>query len=258
MKTLQLLTVVSLLGSATARADVSSPLAPTEPLVRIEAESEHCSVLPEVLRWWAEPLRPLTTIRDGVGFVARADGVVAAPADLIHGADRITVALPDGRRLRADVVSIHSSTRTALLRVAATHLQPATLKPAGSLSFGADLRIGKRSLTYVGASQGSLLGLASSGEAVEPGAPLMNPAGAIVGLHPTLLTIPVPAPLGGVIHLVHAQPATSLARAIAAVPAAPRLEVDHLLRPSWDLLGWPLRLDGELDRTPSCEPVPLD
>lgn len=183
----------------------------------------------------------------GIGFVARADGVVVTSQDLVDGADRISVALQDGRRMSAEVVTVHSGTRTAVLRVEANNLpaltlcEPSGLKPGARLDLKTCLRARCREkgcqhasgiftgLAKDGEHEGDLLAFFTESVSTLPGAPLLDDGGHVVGLNTHLIV--VPEPVGALLQFAYATPIETVRRLVGEVPV-------RKPEPAFDVLDW--------------------
>ncbi|HEX5881416.1 MAG TPA: trypsin-like peptidase domain-containing protein [Actinomycetota bacterium] len=72
----------------------------------------------------------------GSGVVLRSDGYILTNAHVVEGATRITVTLQSGERVDAELVGSDATDDLAVVRVAKTGLQAATVGHSASLAVG--------------------------------------------------------------------------------------------------------------------------
>jgi S1-C subfamily serine protease len=72
----------------------------------------------------------------GSGFVISGDGLALTNSHVVHGADKIEVTLPDGRKPDATLVGEDPETDIAVLRIYAPNLAPARIGDSGRVNVG--------------------------------------------------------------------------------------------------------------------------
>jgi S1-C subfamily serine protease len=72
----------------------------------------------------------------GSGFVISPDGLIVTNSHVVHGAQKIRVALPDGRKMPAEVIGEDPDTDLAVLRIPASDLPPLKLGDSGHIKVG--------------------------------------------------------------------------------------------------------------------------
>ncbi|MBM3874207.1 MAG: DegQ family serine endoprotease [Verrucomicrobia bacterium] len=135
----------------------------------------------------------------GSGVIISADGYIATNNHVVQGADRVTVALDDGRELSAKVVGRDPQTDIAVIKVEATGLPAITFADSGktevgdrAIAIGNPFGIGETVTTGIISAKGRRPGLGLAYEdfiqtdaAINPG----NSGGALIDLDGRLIGI---------------------------------------------------------------------
>lgn len=169
MKFQTLILSASLLLSAASAALAAPPT-----LVEVEAGRG----------WEWEAIEDLFSLpqpaRYGVGF-SLEDGLVAAPLELVAGADAIMIGLPERGRVEGEIAAVLTASQTALVRVPGLKLQPT---PVAMAERGAKVLLAGALGRVIGADEhGVVAWLGAPPPPLALGSPLLDEAGRVVGLH---------------------------------------------------------------------------
>ncbi len=138
----------------------------------------------------------------GSGFITSQDGYVLTNHHVINGASSITVALPDNREFKAQVIGSDARTDVALLKIDATNLPFLRMADSNKLKvgewvvaagspFGLKNTITAGVVSAINRDTGDYLSFIQTDAAVNPGnsgGPLVNMAGEVIGINSQILT----------------------------------------------------------------------
>ena len=138
----------------------------------------------------------------GSGFITSQDGYVLTNHHVINGASSITVALPDNREFKAQVIGSDARTDVALLKIDATNLPFLRMADSNKLNvgewvvaagspFGLKNTITAGVVSAINRDTGDYLSFIQTDAAVNPGnsgGPLVNMSGEVIGINSQILT----------------------------------------------------------------------
>ena len=138
----------------------------------------------------------------GSGFITSQDGYVLTNHHVINGASSITVALPDNREFKAQVIGSDARTDVALLKIDATNLPFLRMADSNKLKvgewvvaagspFGLKNTITAGVVSAINRETGDYLSFIQTDAAVNPGnsgGPLVNMSGEVIGINSQILT----------------------------------------------------------------------
>ncbi len=172
----------------------------------------------------------------GSGFIIRADGVIVTNAHVVAGAQRVSVALPDGTSYEARVLGADEANDLAVLKIEAQDLPVAALgrsdalligewvialgnpfgfligNPEPSVTAGVLSATGRNLVARGEGEGGAYVDMLQTDASVNPGnsgGPLVNAAGEVIGVNSSIYS-----PTGGSIGLGFAIPINRAVRVV--------------------------------------------
>ncbi len=182
------------------------------------------------------PERQRRTMGQGSGFIIDPAGFVVTNNHVVGDADRVTVELPDGRQMQAEVVGADPQTDIALLKVDAGQPLP-TVRWGDSdtlqvgepvLAMGNPFGLGGSATSGIVSARGRQIGAGPYDDFIQTdasinpgnsGGPLFNIAGEVVGVNTAIFS-----PSGGNIGIGFAVPARLAQRVVDELRRTGRVE----------------------------------
>ncbi len=180
--------------------------------------------------------RPRRTMGQGSGFIIDPGGLIVTNNHVIGDADRVSVELPDGRQMEAEVVGTDPQTDIALLKVDAG--QPLPVVRWGSsdtlqvgepvLAMGNPFGLGGSATSGIVSARGRQIGAGPYDDFIQTdasfnpgnsGGPLFNIAGDVVGVNTAIFS-----PSGGNIGIGFAVPSRIAQRVVEELRRTGRVE----------------------------------
>ena len=141
-------------------------------------------------------------VGQGSGFITSQDGYILTNHHVVNGASTITVALPDKREFKAQVIGSDARTDVALIKIEASGLPFLRMADSNKLKvgewvmaagspFGLKNTITAGVVSAINRDTGDYLSFIQTDAAINPGnsgGPLLNMSGEVVGINSQILT----------------------------------------------------------------------